>query len=60
MQRAGQRSKQVQEVGQMESLKVCRMLMVQQVDQEPMLSWKAGRRLTWFAGLGLIFVVGSA
>lgn len=46
-------------VGQTKSLKVYRMLMVQKVEQEPVLSLRAGRRLTCFADMGLTSVVVS-
>lgn len=47
-------------VGQMDSRKIRRALMMQMVDQEPALSLEADRRLTQLADLGLTFVIGSA
>ena len=60
VQRAGQRSDWTQMVEQTKALNVCRILMVQKVDQKPALSLKAGQTLTCFADLGPTFVVGPA
>ena len=44
MQRVDQRSKQVQMIGRMSSLKVRQKLMMQMVDQKPALNVEAGQR----------------